>query len=148
MLQYSLQIYIISLFFASILINGGLSQKKWPSKNVPFPEKKCQALLTNCLCYDVYPIAALVCNNMVDFTNFNRLLQSGEIFEVNTTYEITFTGIKNVPAGILKGLIVNRFILDAPDATVDENIFQGVIGLRWYHVRRSMSEVIHFNYFV
>lgn len=149
MLQYSLHNYFISLLYASILINSGLSQKKWPTnKTIPFPKEKCDSLLTNCFCYDVYPIAAIVCNNMVDYTSFNRILQSGEIFEVNTTYEITLTGIRYVPPGLLKNLKIYRFILDDPDATVDEKIFEGVIRLKKYHVRQSMSEVKTIKLFI
>ena len=139
MLKYSFQTCLIFILHIIFLVNNCLSQENGSIQ--PFPKEKCESVLKNCSCYDLLEMAAIVCKDMTDFTNFNRILKSGDIFAKNITYELTFSDVIYIPSRTLEGLTINRFIVDDPDATFDEDIFEGVIDLYRCHMRRSSTKV-------
>lgn len=108
----------------------------------PFPKRKCESLLVNCSCYDYLDLYGIICDSVSNYSRFSQLLASDAIFEVNSTYEITFNEIKYLPPRVLDGLIVFCLFLDDPGlAAIDERAFDGVQRLRRFHIRQSKIQV-------
>lgn len=54
------------------------------------------------------------------------------------TFEITLEHFSSIPAGVVEGLNVSRFIVDGPETSaVSPKAFDGVNSLRWFHVYLS-----------
>ncbi|GIY28625.1 uncharacterized protein CEXT_310781 [Caerostris extrusa] len=103
-----------------------------------FP-KKCQELLPKCKCSEKYlKVVVLACQNVSDFEAFDHILSNGSVFEVNTTFDITFSGNTVLPKGFLSGLAVYRLSVDDfQTQRVEEGAFDGVLELIEIFVKRA-----------
>ena len=60
--------------------------------------------------------------------------------------KLTFNDIKYLPASAFQGLSIHFLALDDPGVTVDEEIFDGIVKLKEFFVKRSSIKVNYFTY--
>ncbi|GBN86494.1 hypothetical protein AVEN_203886-1, partial [Araneus ventricosus] len=109
-----------------------------------FPKEKCEKALPECDCEEGYmDVVGLICQNVSNFETFTQTLSDGSVFKVNTTYDIILTGIRVLPRGFLKGLIVERLYIDEIQTeVVEDGAFDGMLQLKKFQVKLSSIQEI------
>ncbi|GIY34086.1 uncharacterized protein CEXT_435201 [Caerostris extrusa] len=108
------------------------------------PRKKCEKLLPECECSEIYSKSAvLYCRNVSDFEAFNDILSNGFVFDEGTTFYITLSGNTVLPKGFLSGLFVSELIVDDLGIQkMEEGAFDGVLDLGSISVKMSSIKFV------
>ena len=129
MLQYFFHIYFVSLLYVTILLKYGISQEDGIRElgrfSSVFRKQRSEPLKRTC--NSLLKLDGDVCKN--------------EKAHLNVTKELTFSDIKYLPGGALRGFLVQVLCLDDPGVTVDVNVFDGILMLLEFKVKRSSIKV-------
>lgn len=127
MSQFYFQIYFIFVLCAlvevSILHEHGTTEAEFLSSVEP--RRNCVERI--CTCADIPKWDGVVCE-----------LDSRSLFPI-----LGFWHFKHLSGKMFQGLRIYSLHLWNPDTTVDENVFEGILGLTRFYVNQSSIKVIY-----